>query len=576
MPSMEDKKQTQAMEEGLENGSTTAEPEIKYRGWKTMPYIVGNETFEKLGALGTIGNLVVYFTTVFHIPSVATATMVNAFNATSNFAPLLGAFLADTYYGRYATIGIGSIASQLGLLFIMLTAAIPNLHPPQCKPGQPCRGPTPGQHAFLLLGLLFLVIGAGGIRPCNLAFGADQFDARTEHGKRGINSFFNLYYFTFNFAMLISATVVVYIQSNVSWSIGLGVPVVFMFFSCVLFFAGSRIYVKVRPEGSPFSSVAQVIVAAFRKRRLKLPEDPKQSLFDPPHSSSLISKLPYSDQFRCLDKAAIAIPKDEIDANGCSANPWRLCTLQEVEQVKCIARIIPIWSTTIIYQVATSQEITYAILQALQSDRRLGRFQIPAGSFTVFPMLAMTIWIPIYDRIIVPRVERITKKEGGITMLQRMGIGHVLAVVAMVVAGVTEARRRSAALSHKSLEISITGSGISPFSALWLIPMLGIMGVSEAFSTVSQVEFYYKQFPENMRSFAGSVVALGFAAGGYLSSLMVMVVNRSTGRRAGEANWLAEDLNKGRLDFFYYTVAALVVLNFVYFIACAKWYRYKV
>nr|XP_009413298.1 PREDICTED: protein NRT1/ PTR FAMILY 2.11-like [Musa acuminata subsp. malaccensis] len=552
-----------------ENGTASETEKIEYTGWKAMPYIVGNEIFEKLGALGTITNLVVYLTAVFHLRSITTATIVNVFNGTTNLAPVLGAFLADTYLGRYATLGLASVASQLGLLIIMLTAAVSQLHPPQCDPGRLCSGPTPGQQAFLLFGLAFLVIGAGGIRPCNLAFGADQFDPRTEDGRKGIDSFFNIYYFTFNIAMMISATLIIYVQSNVSWSVGLAIPAVLMFFSCAFFFLGSRTYVKVRPEGSPFSSIAQVLVAAFRKRRLKLPDDhPVESLLDPPHLSSLISKLSYTNQFRILDKAAIVTPEDEIKPDGFAANPWQLCTLQQVEQVKCIVRIIPVWSTGILYQLAATQQQTYVIFQALQSNRHLGRsnFQIPAASFVVFPMLAMSLWIPIYDRIVAPRLERITKKEGGLTLLQRMGIGLVLSVVVMATAGVIEERRRSHALRHHQI--------VSPFSSLWLIPPLIILGVSEAFNVISQVEFYYKQFPENMRSIAGSLLFCGFALGGYLSSLMVTVVHRSTGRGQSK-NWLAEDLNKGKLDLFYFSIAVLGVLNFIYFAACAKWYRYK-
>ncbi|RRT71002.1 hypothetical protein BHE74_00008464 [Ensete ventricosum] len=73
----------------------------------------GNETFEKLGTLGTSANLLVYLTTVFHMKSVAAATLVTVFNGTTSLTPLLGAFLADTYLGRYATLGAASVASFL-------------------------------------------------------------------------------------------------------------------------------------------------------------------------------------------------------------------------------------------------------------------------------------------------------------------------------------------------------------------------------------------------------------------------------------------------------------------------------
>ncbi|KAG4170843.1 hypothetical protein ERO13_A12G175130v2 [Gossypium hirsutum] len=43
--------------------ATDDEPKINYRGWKAMSFIIGNETFEKLGAIGTLANLLIYLTT---------------------------------------------------------------------------------------------------------------------------------------------------------------------------------------------------------------------------------------------------------------------------------------------------------------------------------------------------------------------------------------------------------------------------------------------------------------------------------------------------------------------------------
>ena len=184
-----------------------------------------------------------------------------------------------------------------GLLVIHLTAAVKTLHPPHCI-ADLCKGPTAGQMTFLLFGFGLMIIGAGGIRPCNLAFGADQFNPNTEAGKKGINSFFNWYVFTYTFAMMVSITVIVYVQTNVSWALGLGIPAILMLIACILFFVGSKIYVKVKATGSPMTSVAQVLVVAIKKRKLKQPDQPWLSLFEYTPPGSINSKLSYSDQFR--------------------------------------------------------------------------------------------------------------------------------------------------------------------------------------------------------------------------------------------------------------------------------------
>nr|XP_027123787.1 protein NRT1/ PTR FAMILY 2.11-like [Coffea arabica] len=560
-----------------ENDTGVKKDEVKYRGIKAMPFIIGNETFEKLGTVGTISNLLVYLTTVFNMSTISATNLINIFNGTCNFGTLIGAFFSDTYFGRYNTIGFASVASVLGMLILTLTAAIPQLHPSPCgTDSSKCVGPTAGQLAVLLSGFGFLVIGASGIRPCNLAFGADQFNPNTESGRRGTNSFFNWYYFTFTFAVMVSLTIIVYVQSNISWAIGLAIPAFMMFLSCTFFFVGTRIYVMVLPQGSPLTSVVQVIVAASKKRKLALLDQPPDSLFDFISPNSINSKLPYTDQFGFLNKAAIITPEDHINADGSAHNPWRLCSIQQVEEVKCIIRVVPIWIAGIIYSIVLNLMQTYGVFQAIQADRRLGntRFKIPAASYTIFQMLSLTAWIPIYDRIIVPYLRKITKKEAGITVLQKMGVGMVIAVATMVVSALVENWRRTVALTKPTIGVVAQKGDISSLSAFWLTPQMALAGLSEAFTVIAEVEFFYKQFPESMRSFGGSFLFCGIAMCSYLSSFMISIVHKGT-RNASGIDWLAEDLNKGRLDYFYYLVTALEVLNLGYFLICAKWYKYR-
>lgn len=73
----------------------------------------GNETFEKLGAIGTLANLLIYLTSVFNMKSITAATILNIFNGSTNLVTLVGAFLCDTYFGRYKTLGFAIIASFL-------------------------------------------------------------------------------------------------------------------------------------------------------------------------------------------------------------------------------------------------------------------------------------------------------------------------------------------------------------------------------------------------------------------------------------------------------------------------------
>ncbi|CAL5198334.1 unnamed protein product [Lathyrus oleraceus] len=553
------------------------DPKIIYRGWKVMPYIIGNEIFEKLGAIGTLANLLVYLTTVFNLDNVTAANIINIFSGSTNFSTLLGAFFSDTFFGRYKTLAVCSIICFLGLLGIEFTALFKNLHPPQCKKeSATCKGPTPGQIFFLMSAFVLMIIGSAGVRPCSLAFGVDQFNPKTDSGKRGINSFFNWYFFTVTFAQMVSLTLIVYVQSNVSWAIGLGIPAALMFIACVVFFVGTKFYVRIKPNGSPIKSIVQVLVVAVKKRGLKLPsQNPMLSLFDYAPPSSLNLKLPYTNQFRVLDKAAIITPRDTINPDGSAADPWSLCSIQQVEELKCLVRLLPIFFSGILFFLSLSQQHTFLVFQALQSNRRLGNsnFNIPGASYQVVLMLSMTIWLAIYDRLVVPFLRRFTGKEAGITLLQRVGVGIFLSILCMLVSAVVEIQRRRLALTDPVGILPRKGA-ISSMLGYWLVPQLILAGVSEAFCAVGLTEFYYKQFPENMKTIAGSLFFCTMAGSSYLSAFLISIVHKTTSNSA-TGNWLSEDLNKGRLEYFYYLIAAIELFNFGYFLMCSKWFKYR-
>lgn len=75
-------------------------------------------------------------------------------------------------------------------------------------------------------------------------------------------------------ATLSALTIVVYIQDNVGWGWGLGIPTIAMALSIIAFLVGSPLYKKLKPGGSPLVRLAQVIVAATKKRKAVAPADP--------------------------------------------------------------------------------------------------------------------------------------------------------------------------------------------------------------------------------------------------------------------------------------------------------------
>ncbi|KAH7515862.1 hypothetical protein FEM48_Zijuj10G0071500 [Ziziphus jujuba var. spinosa] len=555
--------------DGVDLSSSTSTTTSRKLGWKAVPYILGNEAIQRLTTFGLMGNFMVYLVREFHMDQVVAANILNVWNGASNLSPLVGAFISDAYLGKYLTIVLASFAAIPGMAIITLTASIPQLRPPKCSQtleqlGQ-CISYTNSQLWVLLIGLYCIALATGGTWPCTIPFGIDQFDTSTVEGKKATSSLYNCFYTIYTISYLTGQTVVVYIQNSISWGLGFGIPTFLMVCSVLLFLAGSKFYVCEKPEGSIFSGILQVLVAAYNKRNHKVPTDAKY--FDPPLTENDVAKLPLSTQFRFLNKAALIVDNSDqylkLDDNGPCPNPWRLCSVQQVEALKCLIKIIPVWASGIICFVSITTQGTFTVSQAMKMDLHLGpNFQIPPGSLSVIAYITIAIWLPLYDRVLLPTVRKITKSEEGISTLQRIGIGNVCSILCTVVAGVVERQRRSLAISNPQ------PGGVATMSGMWLAPQLIFYGFYEVFNVVGQIEFYNNEFPHNMRSIGNSLLYLSVAGGSYLSSLLVNIVHNTT-------DWLTNDINEGRLDYFYFLIAGLGALNFFYLLFCSSGYRYK-
>lgn len=161
------------------------------------------------------------------------------------------------------------LVSLQGMFLLWLTTMVPQLKPHPCNQlTETCKPPTNPQFAFLVFAFVLISIGAGGVRPCSLAFGAQQIDnKKIPNNERAIESFFGWYYASSAIAVLVAFTGIVYIQDHAGWKVGFGVPVILMLLSVVMFFVASSLYVKRKVKNSIFTSFVQVIVAAYKNRK---------------------------------------------------------------------------------------------------------------------------------------------------------------------------------------------------------------------------------------------------------------------------------------------------------------------
>ncbi|KAB2618502.1 protein NRT1/ PTR FAMILY 1.1-like [Pyrus ussuriensis x Pyrus communis] len=453
-------------------------------------------------------------------------------SALSNFTPIIGAFLADSLWGRFHVISMGTIVSLFGMIVLWLTAKLPQTRPHHCDPyKEKCVPANTAQVMLLFASFGLMSIGAGGIRPCSLAFGTNQLDnPDNPNNERRLQSFFNWYYASVGVSVMLAVTVIVYIQDQIGWVVGFGVPVGLMFLSTVFFFLGSSLYVKVPPN--------------------------KNCLLD------------FSSVCSCLEKqkhaCIIRSPEKDIGPDGLAKDPWSLCTVRQVEELKALIRVLPIWSSSIIISVIISQH-AFPVLQAKSMERHLfGKIKIPAASFSVFGILTLTIWVAIYDRIIVPLISKYTKRPRGLSFKQRIGGGLAISCLAMAVAAEVERHRRQTAIREGFLN---KPDGVVGMSAKWMIPQHCLIGLAEALNAIGQLEFYYSQFPKSMSSIAVALLTLGFGVGSLVGSLLVTIIADAT--RKGGVSWVSSNLNKAHYDYYYWIVAGLSVVNVFYFLLCS-------
>ncbi|XP_030951524.1 protein NRT1/ PTR FAMILY 5.10-like [Quercus lobata] len=532
-------------------------------GWRSAYFIIGVEVAERFAYYGISSNLITYLTGPLGQSTATAAENVNMWSGTATLLPLLGALVADSFLGRYRTIVIASLIYILGLGLLTLSAMLPSLRSTYdyIDTDNIMLHSTRQLQVILFFFSLYLVaVGQGGHKPCVRAFGADQFDGLDPEECKAKSSFFNWWYFGVCGGGAVTILVLCYIQENLSWGLGFGIPCILMVVALGVFLLGTRTYrysVK-GDEKSPFLRIGQVFVAAVKNWRtapLEITIEEKAHATLPHHSS---------EQFKFLNKALLS--PDDLNEEG------KVCAVSEVEEAKAVLRLVPIWVTSLGYAVVYAQISTFFTKQGATMDRTIfSGFEIPAASLQSFVGLSIILVIPIYDCIFVPIARAFTRKPSGITMLQRIGTGMLFSALCMIVAALVEMKRLKTAEEYKLVDMP----GVTiPMSVWWLLPQYILSGIADVFTMVGLQEFFYDQVPIELRSVGLALYLSIFGVGSFISSFLVSVIEEVTGRD-GKDSWFADNLNRAHLDYFYWLLAGLSAVILAAYVYFAKSYIYN-
>lgn len=471
-------------------------------GWKAALFVIGVEIAERSAFFGMKSNLITYLTGPLGDSTAAAAATVNVWSGVAFMLPLAGAFVADCYLGRYRTVLLASLLYLVGLCLLTLSSMLPTRNASECNDATDLTACTQAQfqaRVFFFCSLYLVAFAQGGHRPNVQAFGADQFDENDPEERKAKSTFFNWWNFGVCTATTFTNLALYYVQDNISWTLGFGIPWILMVVALGFFLLGARFYrYHLIEDRNSFAKVWKACVMLIGSGR-------RSSLISAPKNEAREALLPCATEVH--DKHPDYSQDESADSVG------------QVEQAKALLRTFPIWATCLISAVVFAQLGTLFIKQASTLDRRVGtRFQVPPAAFQSFTGISAMAFIPIYDRLIVPTARNFTGLPSGITMLQRIGTGIALSVITMVVAALVEMKRLKTARDFGLVDLpNVT----IPMSVWWLIPSYVFYGLMHVLIVIGLQEFFYDQVADAMRSLGLALFSSIFGFGDLLSGSLV-------------------------------------------------------
>ncbi|KAK4779271.1 hypothetical protein SAY86_006799 [Trapa natans] len=501
---------------------------------------------ERFAFKGVASNLVTYLTDVEGMSNSSAAKMVSSWCGFTSMLPLLMAPLADSYWDRRSTILASSFFYIMGLLALTLTAMASES--------------SPENKQFLFLSLCTISVGMGGYNPSLQAFGTDQLEAeveeelqpprsKAESGGNKKSPFFQWWYFGICTGSLLGTTVLSYVEDTFGWVIGFAIPTGAMVASTVLFCCGGKIYaVEEDSETNKrrFWWVSRVVKAAASKFMSS------RSSIRLTDGEPELGDLELQGKPLCYHTNLTIRPGELKKEAGKS---------HVLDNAKVVLRLLPIWITLLMFAVIFQQPATFFTKQGAVMKRTVGAFKVPPATLQSAITLSIVLLMPLYDKALIPAARFFTRNEKGMDVMQRMGVGMVLSIIAMVIAAQVETKR---------MEMVAAGPDKAALSIFWLLPQYILLGISDVFTVVGMQEFFYSEVPLRMRTMGFALYTSVFGVGSFVSALMISIVEAST---RGRQSWFTDDMNKGRLDKYYWLLALASVISLLLYMALCKVYR---
>ncbi|XP_064627694.1 solute carrier family 15 member 4-like [Lineus longissimus] len=481
------------------------------------------ELCERLTFHSIASNLVMFCTNHLKFDSVDAVTISLIFTGTCYLVPPIAGWIADSYIGQYNALLASALLHMLGTFFLPAAAFY------YTRLG-PYEMPLDGRRAYFLIGIFLVAIATGGVKANCTPFGARQ----VEHvGTHAIQTFFAWYYWCMTIGCIIAYTLMVYIQQEVNFALGYLIPGLTMMLAITFFITARKKFIVIPPKGSQIAATCKIIYEALCNKYKQVPLD-------------LPSFLDYA----------------KIHYGGSR-------TEQEVEDVKMLGGVFPIFLTGMIYWTIFAQTNSSYLLQAERMNLHLGSFTLPAASLHIFIYGGVILLIPLLDRVIYPLLDSFWRRP---TPLIRMGLGFLFASASAIIAGILEYHRKID-IKENGATVQVVGGEnfyASQLSVLYQVPQFLLFGMSLVFMEVTSLEFAFREAPLSMKAVVTGIFLITIGLGQYLSSLLLIIVNAVTANDP----WYPDEINDGYLDYFFYLLAGLIIVGLIIFTVVARRYEY--
>ncbi|KFK25622.1 hypothetical protein AALP_AA8G138600 [Arabis alpina] len=530
---------------------------------------------ERFAFKGIASNLVTYLTDVLKMSNSRAAKTVNTWAGFTSMLPLLSAPLADAYWDRFFTILASSSVYFLGLVGLTWTAFAGSRS--ATKTISTC---------FIYSSLGLISIGLSVLNPSLQAFGADRLDhdldkdselpsGDQKESKAALKTqFFQWWYFGVCTGSLMGVTVMAYIQDTFGWVLGFALPGIAMVLLILLFLFGCRIYVygpgaglKTKTYTLSFAKILEFIKGTVVKQRSKYTLASEEDL------DAMELELQERPLYRCDNTSDQA---EDIETPSTTSKEVEDDRSKPVfsglDNVKLVLRLLPLWTMLLMFAVIFQLPATFFTKQGMTMKRNIGSsFKIPPATLQSTLTLSIILLMPLYEKILIPVTKRIKNNNKGISVMERMGVGMFLSIIAIVIAALVERKRLE--ISQKMKTVPGYDPETIPMSIFWLLPQYILLGIPDIFTVIGMQEFFYSEAPVRMRTMGFALYTSVFGVGSFVSAALITIVEAYSSSTGERQNWFADDMSKARLDKYYWLLALTSTISFGVYIVLCKYFK---